>query len=148
MVRLDVIETEVPSAEALEMLKAYAAVSAEGQDTLLMSMLKRAFSIVQKYADKALLAGKWRICADDHYGVVKVYMGGSVESVTDRHGLIAFRQECNEVYVGTEGYVEIVFTTTPVSEDYDMLLPVVLRYATALYDGKDTVELNRILKEC
>ena len=32
--------------------------------------------------------------------------------------------------------------------EYARLLPVVLRYATALYDGKEGRELNAILREC
>lgn len=149
MVRLEVIEVAKPDASAVDALAQYAAVSDAGQRRLLEDTLARAFDIVQKSADVALLAGRWRVQAEEYPGFVKVYMGGEVESVTDGYGfVIPFNQRGNKVYVGTNGFVEVTFTTTVNGADYDRLLPVVLRYATALYDGKDSRELNAILKEC
>ena len=81
MVRLEVIEMQEPGCEALDALKAYAAVSDNGQDYLLKMALRRAFGMVQQAANRALL-------------------------------------------------------------------PVVLKYATAVYDGKESRELSQILREC
>lgn len=149
MIRLEVIETAQPSGDAIEMLRAYAAVSDSRQDSLLMAIMRRAFSVVQRCADVALLEGRYRVMAEDHSGVVNVYMGGVVESVTDAQGVsIAYHQTGRTVNVMTERYVEVVFTTEVNADDYDRLLPVVLKYATAIYDGKDSHELNAILKEC
>jgi hypothetical protein len=149
MVRLEVIETDIPNDDALQMFKAYAAVSSDGQDALLMSMLKRAFAIVQRYADVALLGGRYRIVAEDHHGIVKVYMGGKAESAVNGNGnAVSFEQEGNVLFLTSSSPVQVEFTTTPNADEYDSLLPVVLRYATALYDGKDSRELNQILKEC
>jgi hypothetical protein len=76
-------------------------------------------------------------------------MGGKVEGVTNSYGTaVSFNQRGYKVYVGTDGYCEVEFTTTVSQADYDRLLPVVMRYATALYDGKESRELNQILKEC
>ena len=111
--------------------------------------LKRAFAMVQRYADVALIAGQYVVKADDHNGEVRVYMGGKVDYVKDAKGTtIPFEQKGNLVELYTDRYVEVTFTTTPIPADYDRLLPVVLRYATACYDGKSTSELNAILKEC
>ena len=41
----------------------------------------------------------------------------------------------------------MVFTTEVEQAEYDVLLPVVLKYATALYDGEEARVLNEILKE-
>lgn len=148
MVRLEVIEMAEPREEALSSLMLYASVSDEGQKPVLADCLRRAFDLVQRYADRALLAGRWRVSAEDHPGCARVYMGGKVDSVTDGHGsAVSFSQRGGKVYVGTDGYFEVAFSTEVNEADYAALLPVVLRYATALYDGKDTRELNSILKE-
>lgn len=145
MVRLEVIEMSEPSCSALNELKAYAAVSDSGQEHLLRMALRRAFSMVQSYSDTALLSGRYRVCAEDHGGSIRLYMGGKVEEVI---GASSFVQKGDSVHVGTDGYCEVVFSTEVSSADYDRLLPVVLKYATAVYDGKESRELNQILKEC
>lgn len=148
MVRLEVIEIEQPSEYALESLMAYASVSDEGQKDILKECLVRAFDMVQRASDTALLSGKWRISADDHSGTLRVYMNGKVESVTDGTSPVMYNQKGRNVYVGTDEYCEVVFTTEANEAEYARLLPVVLRYATALYDGKEGRELNAILREC
>lgn len=148
MVRLEVIEMSEPGCEAMDLLKSYAAVSDEGQSYLLLMALKRAFSMVQRYADKALLPGRFRVSADEHRGVVNVYMGGKVVGVTDAHGsAVPFTQAGSQVQVATGGMVQVEFTTEVNAFDYERLLPVVLRYATALYDGEDMTVLNKIMRE-
>lgn len=147
MVRLKVIEQGTPSDDTLSMLMKYAAVSDEGQKEILSECLVRAMDMVQRYADKALLPGKWRIVASDYHGEIKVYMGGTVEYVSGRQGQsISHQQFGNTVYVGGD-YAEVVFTTEVEPAEFNVLLPVVLKYATALYDGEDSKELNAILKE-
>ena len=148
MVRLEVIEIEQPSEYALESLMAYASVSDEGQKGILKECLVRAFDMVQRASDTAILSGKWRISADDHSGTLRVYMNGKVESVTDGTSPVMYNQKGRNVYVGTDEYCEVVFTTEVNEAEYARLLPVVLRYATALYDGKEGRELNAILREC
>ena len=147
MVKLRVIEQGTPTDTALPMLMRYAAVFDEGQKEVLSSCLVRAMDIIQRTADVALLAGRWRIVASEYNGEIKVYMDGVVESVTDRNGLaIPFQQVGDKVFVSGD-YAEVVFTTKVDAAQYDALFPVVLKYATALYDGNDTVTLNSILKE-
>lgn len=148
MVRLKVIELAKPSDAVLDMLMQYASVSDAGQKDILRGCLERAMDSVQRYADKALLAGRWRVVADDHGGSVPVYMGGVVENVTDnRGGLMQYEQKGSRVILGTDAYCEVVFTTEVEQADMDTLLPVVFQYATALYDGEDARVLNAILKE-
>ena len=147
MVKCQVIEQGTPTDEALSMLMKYAAVSDEGQKDILSSCLVRAMNLVQRYADVALLPGKWHIVATEHSGEINVYMGGMVESVKDRHGLPITYQQCgNKVYVSGD-YADVVFTTDVDPAQYEALFPVVMKYATALYDGSDAVTLNSILKE-
>lgn len=149
MIRLDVIEMADPTAEALADLKRYAGVADDGQDGVLIPALRNAFGLVQRAADTALLAGRWRVSADEHPGVVKVYMGGKVDGVTDHAGNpVSFNQRGNRVWLGTDGYVQVEFTTTVTPADYARLLPVVCEYATAIYDGQDSRTLNNILKQC
>lgn len=147
MVKLRIIEQGKPTDDALNILMKYAAVFDEGQKEILSSCLLRAMDMVQRTADVALLSGKWRITASEYYGEIKVYMDGVVESVTNRNGLaIPFQQVGEKVFVSGD-YAEVVFTTKVDPAQYDALFPVVLKYATALYDGNDTVTLNSILKE-
>ena len=148
MVRLEVIEIEQPSEYALESLMAYASVSDEGQKGILKECLVRAFDMVQRASDTAILSGKWRISADDHSGTLRVYMNGKIESVTDGTSPVMYNQKGRNVSVETDEYCEVTFTTTANAIEYARLLPVVLRYATALYDGKEGRELNAILREC
>lgn len=147
MVKLRVIEQGAPTDGVLMMLMKYAAVFDEGQKEILSSCLVRAMDIVQRTADVALLPGRWRIVASEYNGEIKVYMGGVVENVSGRQGeAIPFKQYGDKVFVSGD-YAEVVFTTEVDTAQYDVLLPVVLKYATALYDGEGAVVLNSILKE-
>ena len=147
MVKLRVIEQDKPTDGALNMLMKYAAVSDEGQKEILSSCLVRAMDMVQRTADVALLPGMWSIIASEYNGGIKVYMDGVVKSVTDRNGSeVPFRQYGDMLYLSGD-YAEVVFTTKVDPAQYNVLLPVVLKYATALYDGSDAVTLNSILKE-
>ncbi len=147
MVKLRVIEQAKPTDGALNQLMKYAAVFDQGQREILSSCLVRAMDMVQRTADVALLPGRWRIVATEYNGEIKVYMGGMVENVSGRQGeAIPFKQYGDKVFVSGD-YAEVVFTTEVDPAQYDVLFPVVLKYATALYDGEDTVELNSILKE-
>ena len=149
MVRLEVITMEAPADESLDALKAYAGVSDDGQDAVLMMALRRALSEVQRSADVALLSGSYRVCAEDHTRTINLYMGGTATSAKDgQGGAVSFHQRGRSVYVSTDGYVEIEFSTTKNDAEYERLLPVVLRYATGIYDGLSTRELNAILREC
>lgn len=150
MIRLELIEMAEPSADALEDLKLYAGVVDNGQDKLLFNALATAMDKVQRTADTALLPGRWRVCAEDHTRVLNVYMGGKVEAVTNGHGLaVSFNQRGRRVYVGSDDYVEVEFTTEVIPAEYARLLPVVCEYATALYDGQtDSRILNQILAQC
>ena len=147
MVKLRVIEQGAPTEGALMMLMKYAAVFDEGQKEILSSCLVRAMEIVQRTADVALLPGRWRIVASEYNGEIKVYMGGMVENVSGRQGeAIPFKQYGDKVFVSGD-YAEVVFTTEVDPAQYDVLLPVGLKYATAIYDGEGAVVLNSILKE-
>jgi hypothetical protein len=150
MIRLELIELAEPSADALEDLKLYAGVVDNGQDKLLFNALATAMDKVQRTADSALLPGRWKVCAEDYPRVLNVYMGGKVEAVTNGHGLaVSFNQRGRRVYVGSDDYVEVEFTTEVIPAEYARLLPVVCEYATALYDGQtDSRILNQILAQC
>ena len=86
MVRLEVIEMQEPASEALDALKAYAAVSDSGQEHLLVMALRRAFGMVQQQANRALLAGRLIVKAADHGRNLRAYMGGQCVSVKDGDG--------------------------------------------------------------
>jgi hypothetical protein len=150
MIRLELIELAEPSADALEDLKLYAGVVDNGQDKLLFNALATAMDKVQRTADIALLPGKWKVCAEDYPRVLNVYMGGRVVSATDSNGnAVSFNQRGRRVYVGSDDYVEVEFTTEVIPAEYARLLPVVCEYATALYDGQtDSRILNQILAQC
>lgn len=149
MVRLEVIEMQEPASEALDALKAYAAVSDAGQDYLLVMALRRAFGMVQQQANRALLAGRLIVKAADHGRNLRAYMGGQCVSVKDGDGAeVSWHQRGEFVYVGTDEPVEAEVVTHVNAADYDALLPVVLKYATAIYDGKESRELSQILREC
>jgi hypothetical protein len=149
MVRLEVIEMQEPASEALDALKAYAAVSDAGQEHLLAMALRRAFGMVQQQANRALLAGRFIVKAADHGRNLRAYMGGQCVSVKDGDGAeVSWHQRGEFVYVGTDEPVEAEVVTHVNAADYDALLPVVLKYATAIYDGKESRELSQILREC
>lgn len=148
MIRLEVIEIAEPGKSALDDLKAYAAIATDAQDSLLMPALATAFDKVQRTADVALLPGRWKVYAEDHTRVIRVYMGGRVVSATDNSGNVSFNQRGCRVYVGTDEAVEVEFTTEVIPANYARYITVVCQYATALYDGQDERTLNRILNQC
>ncbi|MBR4856026.1 MAG: hypothetical protein IKU94_05310 [Bacteroidaceae bacterium] len=111
--------------------------------------LRRAFGMVQQAANRALLAGRFIVKTADHGRNVRAYMGGQCVSVKDSDGAeVSWHQRGEFVYVGTDEPVEAEVVTRVNAADYDALLPVVLKYATAVYDGKESRELSQILKEC
>lgn len=148
MIKLEVIEVAEPSQYALGGLKAYAAIATDAQDELLRSALATAFDKVQRTADVALLPGRWKVYAEDHSRVIRVYMGGRVVSATDINGAVSFIQSGCRVAVGTDEAVEVEFTTEATPANYARYITVVYQYATALYDGQDDKTLNRILNQC
>lgn len=138
-----------PNRTALDALRAFSAVSDPGQVYLLTIALRRAFGMVQQASNRALLAGRYIIKAADHGGQVRTYMGGQCVSVKNGNGEeVSWHQRGEYINVGTDEPVDAEVVTHVNAADYDALLPVVLKYATAVYDGKDTRELNQILKEC
>ena len=148
MVKLRVIEQGAPTDGALMMLMKYAAVFDEGQKEILSSCLVRAMDLIQRYADVALLPGRWRVTASEHSGDIALYMGGKVEYVSGRRGeRLQYHQYGDRVFVPGD-YAEVVFATEVNPAEYERLFPVVMEYATALYDGEEGAVLNAILKEC
>ena len=149
MITVSIIEKSELNEGWLDMLKAYAGVADTGQDSLLNILLNRAVLRVQEMADKSLLACTMRVEADEASEGVRLYQTvKDILSVKDCDACeIAYSQEGRTIYA-MQDYVVVEYTTEPNSEDVDNLLPIVLQYATALYDGQDNTVLANILKQC
>ena len=126
--------------EGLRELKAdFAKASAKAGDGVMKGLEKVGLDIVAE-AKKNLNQNK-----TNNTGTLRA--SGKVQNVLGRHGeALPYEQIGDKVMVGGE-YAEVVFTTEVVMAEFNSLLPVVLKYATALYDGEDSVKLNSILKE-
>ena len=151
MIRLELISSEDIKCAWLQELKRYAAVADDSQDSLLRSLLKRAALVVQEYADTSVLACSFRLYVSGwDIRTVQLYQTvSSVTKVTDENGfevpyahsgkLLTLMRNCKSV---------IVEYGTVVNEyEFERLSAVVIRYATALYDGQDKSELDKIIYE-
>ena len=132
--------------------KAYASISDENLDGMLKDLLRQAVLKVQEFADTAIVATKLKLEARaGRIGRILLYQGGgTVESVTELDGTtdVAYTAIGNAaVEVDTLAPLLITYTTTPIVGEVARLTPTVYRYASALYDGAATDELNRILNE-
>ena len=153
MIQLKTIECAEINREQLVAFKQYASVPDDTRDALLKILLHTAMKQVQKSADKSLLPGTFEVtCSErDTNDAVRMYQTVSeVLSVTDGNGA-ALDYTRNGAYVQPNKFTDTViirYRTAPVLPDADALLPVVLQYATALYDGESTDTLSSILAQC
>lgn len=137
----------------LEDLKQYASVPDESRDAMLTRLLRNAALRVQEFADRPFLETTVRLTAvpDAGNGIVRLYMGGGdIESCTDAAGdsvpfdplpggrLLVYRRN---------GPVTITYTTRPTEGDREALRHTIERYAMADYDGAESQELDRIMRE-
>lgn len=151
MIRLDLIECAEAGCPWLQELKRYASVPDDSQDALLRGLLKRAALVVQEYADRSLLPCRFRLTASGITGGrVRLYQTvSSVDSVRDAEGNdLQYTLSGNVVTLspGTQCAV-IEYSTGPADSEAGILSAVAIRYATALYDGQDNVELSKIVSE-
>ncbi len=151
MIRLTIISAEDIRCEWLQELKRYASVPDDSQDALLRSLLRRAALEVQEYADSSLLACSFRLdVTDNEDSRIRLYQTVSdVTSVTDGNGRsLGYSLSGNSVSLSTlSETVSIMYDTVPDEGEVGRLLPVAIRYATALYDGQDNTELTKIIQE-
>lgn len=151
MVRLSVISSAPIGREFLDGLRKYASVAEDIHDSLLTSLAKRALMEVQDYADESTLACTLRLYVTGNTSRdIRLYQSVTeIESVKDGEGEdIPFSLSGRTVSLGRDAdSVDIVYRTKPEQGSTERLLPVVYRYATALYDGQDNIELTKILQE-
>ncbi len=151
MVRLSVISSAPIGREFLDGLRKYASVAEDIHDSLLSSLAKRAAFEVQEYADESVLACTFRLFLTGNTGRdIRLYQSVTeIESVRDGEGTdIPFSLSGRTINLGRDAdSVDIIYRTEPEPGNLERLLPVVYRYATALYDGQDNIELTKILQE-
>lgn len=151
MIRLSLISSDNVSEQWLEAFRQYASIPSAGQDGMLSGLLRRAALVIQEYADASVLACSFLLSSDSvEDRSVRLYQTvAEVVSVQDADGEeVPYRLEGRTVVLGQDvGEVTVEYRTAPVSGEQERLLPVVLRYATALYDGQDNTELVNIIQE-
>ena len=151
MIRLDLISHDQPGIDWLQGLKRYASVPDDSQDTLLDSLLVRACTVVQEYADASLLACSFRLSVSgcDSQEIRLYQTVSTVTRVYDGSGNdigYTMSGRCLKLSAPA-GDLTVEYDTVPDQASVDMLLPVAIRYATALYDGQDNTELTKIISE-
>lgn len=148
---LAIVQPAPMLAALLGELKQYAAVPDSSRDAMLGEIVKAAALRVQEYADVAFIATRLQLTARPVGGRVKLYEGGGDISsvISARTGAsLDYERTGDELTVcGYDGPVVVTYTTDPSEGEQVRLKPVVLRYATAVYDGRETSELNAILNE-
>lgn len=133
--------------------KAYASISDDNLDAMLTDLLTQAVLKVQEFADTAIVATQLKLTATPgaRSGRVLLYQGGgTVASVTAEDGTTSVDYTAiaaNVLEVAVRTPVVVSYTTVPLAGEVARLAPTVYRYASALYDGAATDELNRILNE-
>ena len=131
--------------------KAYAAISDDSQDMLLVSLLTRAMLRVQEMADRSLLSCRFRLEDDEVVnGLVRLYQSvKEIDAVRDGAGrAIPYTRATRTLSVGAVESVVVEYTTEANEAAQYELLPLVYQYATALYDGQDSRSLAAILMQC
>lgn len=151
MITLSVISVAAPGRELLDDLRRYAAVPDESQDALLLDLLQRAALVVQEYADESFLPCTFRMDVHGNGGGrVRLYQDVSrVVSVTDGVGNAVPFSLSGRILIperSTED-LSVVYDTMPEEGGVARLRTVVIRYATALYDGLGRNELDSIISE-
>lgn len=136
----------------LNEFKQYASVPDDSRDGLLTHLLRSALLAVQASADKALVETTMQLATDvdpeDPY--VDLYLGGgTIESVLDEDGADVDYKLIPPATLRLYGSGRIIvkWTTQPQKGSLEEYKSVVLRYATALYDGEDSATCNKILLE-
>lgn len=151
MIRIALISADLVNAQWLEAFRQYASIPSPGQDSMLSGLLTRAAFVVQEYADTSVLACSFRLSVDSvEDRRVRLYQTvAEVLSVKDATGEdVPYTQEGRTVVLGNDApAVSVEYRTVPDLGEQERLLPVVLRYATALYDGQDNAELTKIVQE-
>lgn len=150
MVSLSIIERCDPAPSWLDHLMRYASVSDESHVSLLNALLVKACLRVQEMANKSILACTIELREDEvEDNTVKLYQTVSeVISVNAPAGHRMYWEHRGNGLRVYEDSVVVLYRTEPRPGDVDVLLPIVLQYATALYDGEDANTLANILKQC
>lgn len=151
MIRLTLISADDIRCEWLQELRRYAAVPDDSQDALLLDLLQCAALVVQEYADESFLPCTFRLDVHGHGGGrVRLYQDVSrVVSVTDGEGNAVPFSLSGRMLIperSTED-LSVVYDTMPEEGGVARLQTVVIRYATALYDGLGRDELDSIISE-
>lgn len=151
MISLSLISAPTIPEQNLDEFREYASIPGHGHDVMLRDLLLRAALVVQEYADKSVLPCTFRLDVTE-YGGGKIFLYQSpakVLSVTGSDGSpLAWTLSGKSLSVErTSSDVSVVYRTEPVPGEAQRLMPVVLRYATALYDGQDGSELDKIITE-
>lgn len=135
----------------LPVLKRYAGAVDDSQDAILQQMLTSAALEVQDRADRSVLACEMELRIDGNTRrAVRLYQTPDrVVSVTTPDGAaVDYAAEGREVRTGgVFPSLVIRYTTMPDKAEQARLMPLVMQYATALYDGQ-TDELEKILSQC
>lgn len=137
----------------LEEFKQYASIPDGSRDAMLLTLLKKAILRVQEYGDRALIPCTATLtCVVPQTGIVRLYLGGGeITSIVDTRtaGFVRFDPlPGGKIQVFSRGNeVQITYTVTPSEANAINARPVILRYATALYDGDEVETLNKILSE-
>ena len=151
MIRLSLISSELVGLQWIDAFRQYASIPSQGQDGMLSGLLTRAAFVIQEYADTSVLACSFRLSADsvDDRSVRLYQTVAEVVSVKDASGEdVPYSLEGRTVRLGRDAAaVAVEYRTAPDLGEQERLLPVVLRYATALYDGQDNAELTKIVQE-
>lgn len=154
MITLKTISTAEPLREHLTLFKQYASVADNSRDAVLLALLRTAFGRVQEAADTSLIPSTLEVSVnggEECISSVRLYQHVSeIEFVHDGAGRdVEYTLDGRMMLLPLCPHsVTIRYKTCVDGASAEQLLPVVMRYATALYDGETTETLNAILHEC
>lgn len=135
----------------LPVLKRYAGAVDDSQDAVLQQMLTTAALEVQARADESVMPCEMVLSVDNNADAsVRLYQTPDrVISVAAPDGTaVEYAVEGRRVRTaGVCPSLVITYTTMPDKAEQARLMPLVMQYATALYDGQ-TDELQKILSQC
>ena len=150
MILTDIITTEDATQAQLARFKDYANITSTDHDDLLIEMLTRAMIMVQRVANKSLLACTMQVTDTEADGQVRLYETiGKIRSVTSDGAETTDYQIKGDVVEVAGTCVKVVYDTIVYRGNAAELMPLAYALASAIEAGDDAnAKLNELFSRC
>lgn len=141
MTRINIIDIDAIPVDVLNGFMRFAAMPDNSSADIATNALRSALQAVSEYTETALIGMRVRHEEKGHRISFITPFAGDVTEVSVGEAW------CGDIVFPTTDSVMVEYRVKPLSHELDRLRMVAYRYASALYDGADSVTLNKILQE-